>query len=649
MHTKQSDNSSTRSMASFVAISNTSSKPLCFCGQVMVWQHAGGCYLNSEGIVCDECGRQQNGTNTVYHCVAGFAVAHKNGFDLCQPCGDALSQRQSLSPPTKSDFIVVPHAVIGDDQWSGDKPAAFERRSLYYWHHGKRSNVDFFIAPNQSRPASLSAYLQSRQGSETKKDYIQFNANREKQQTHFPLIPPPLSPLSGPPITHPFAQPPFLNQPPLQSPTMKYKANLSQRHQSQSIIDSNFPALIAVVQERQFAEHLSLKQAMNEYQANDAEDISVRRMTEKTKTRKWKVLGLIDPDKHLSTLDHSLDAELSQRYQVMNITIGFPRRMTEKTKTRKWKVLGLIDPDKHLSTLDLAELSQRNWYQVMNYHHWIPSVFQVNGNECRLLSDIANLNPYKYGASLYRLLEKLFLLQLPSFESVTNLNLRGIPLKVVVKAQDYQLFGCQADLNECYVGNMHKEGLYEDVIAVALYYYHIDESVRGGQLQLSSVIQVQDTEQRQGATTLERTEIAVQEGTSLVFCNDKCYHRVSELYGSGSRKIIAFFLLRPNGRSFSGPIDAGLVVVNWKFHGKQLLLKWLRDDRLVHAFDGYEWMIQIVSEFLVGDRRYIEDATELFNECRRGYAEDLTFDESDITSNGHAVNPFPYFRAHRLD
>merc|ERR1740123_2783559 len=136
-------------------------------------------------------------------------------------------------------------------------------------------------------------------------------------------------------------------------------------------------------------------------------------------------------------------------------------------------------------------LSESIWsgLDAVNYHHWIPSVFQVNGKatRCKLLSEIPNLDPYRYGNTLYPLITELFLHQIPQFENVLNLNLRDIPLKVIVKAQDYQLTDCKEE--DSYLGNLHKEGLYEDIAAVGLYYYQIDDGVKGGELELSSTIQ----------------------------------------------------------------------------------------------------------------------------------------------------------------
>ena len=60
--------------------------------------------------------------------------------------------------------------------------------------------------------------------------------------------------------------------------------------------------------------------------------------------------------------------------------------MAEKANVgkKKWKVIGLIDPNVHLSTLDhsvnlhsMQEMGSE-YFDVVNYHHWIPTVFKVN-------------------------------------------------------------------------------------------------------------------------------------------------------------------------------------------------------------------------------------------------------------------------------
>ena len=195
-----------------------------------------------------------------------------------------------------------------------------------------------------------------------------------------------------------------------------------------------------------FPKHAELRRAMNMHQQR-SDDIIERKMPEKhNANNKWKVMGVIDPNKHMATLDH-----LHNLDQI--------RITGEKLH--------------YVPKLDLRSL------RIVNYHHWIPSVFYVNEEltECKLLSDIPDLDPYGCRDTLYPLITDLFLHQIPQFEHVTGSKQRDAPLRVIVKAQDYQLTDCSPE--DAYLGNLHREGLYEKIVAVGLYYYQIDEGIKG--------------------------------------------------------------------------------------------------------------------------------------------------------------------------
>ncbi len=105
-------------------------------------------------------------------------------------------------------------------------------------------------------------------------------------------------------------------------------------------------------------EHAALKQAMNLFAANDAD--------------------ILDDYRHASVLGRGGGS-----------------------------IHDLIDPSKNLSTL--WTVNERSVYNK-NYQQWIPSVFRVSEDmkKCQLLSEIPNLNPYKY-KYLYKMISQLFL------------------------------------------------------------------------------------------------------------------------------------------------------------------------------------------------------------------------------------------------
>merc|ERR1719244_1782232 len=179
--------------------------------------------------------------------------------------------------------------------------------------------------------------------------------------------------------------------------------------------------------------------------------------------------------------------------------------------------------------------------------------------------------------------------------------------------------------------------------------------------------------------SLKQIRVPVSEGLSLVFSNDLCYHRVCKLHGNGSRKLIAFFLLRDglesvldrdrnvmnqrypmpmmpmmpnfNGmmnqdlsslysyRMARGVISARNVVVNLKYHSKHFVESNLRQILSADEYGarGNEWLIELVSCFVVGDRKYVERAMDINRRCRLVQAQQAQTDQAELT----AFLPFP--------
>ena len=96
------------------------------------------------------------------------------------------------------------------------------------------------------------------------------------------------------------------------------------------------------------SKHQQLQKYMNSMQ-NESDDILEINMAEKAnwessvEKKKWKVIGLINPDAHLSTLDHSVNL----------------RNIQKKSSKSIWGI-GVEN------------------FDFINYHHWIPTVFKVN-------------------------------------------------------------------------------------------------------------------------------------------------------------------------------------------------------------------------------------------------------------------------------
>ena len=159
---------------------------------------------------------------------------------------------------------------------------------------------------------------------------------------------------------------------------------------------------------------------------------------------------------------------------------------------------------------------------------------------------------------------------------------------------------------------------------------------KGGELEISSVIAAKDEGDRGGRTVLRRTKVAVSEGMSLVFSNKLCYHRVCRLHGSGSRKIIAFFLMDDYDQR-KNKVDARYVTINWKYHAKLFVERGLKEIASEHpnAGIGNEWFIELVQQYVVGERQFIKEAVERFRHCHGTQLQTITTTESQVTNRGH--------------
>merc|ERR1712217_914886 len=149
--------------------------------------------------------------------------------------------------------------------------------------------------------------------------------------------------------------------------------------------------------------------------------------------------------------------------------------------------------------------------------------------------------------------------------------------------------------------------------------------IKGGELELSSVVANGSKGPDRQYTKLRHSEVKVSEGTSLVFSNDYCYHRVRKLYGNGSRKIIAFFLLRD---SSVYPFDARNVAVNVKHHAMYFVEQSLREMNQY----GHLWLIRMIQQYVVGDKGYISMALDAYRESKRAQDYDISTQESQMAS-----------------
>mmetsp|Transcript_93669 Transcript_93669/g.265239 ORF Transcript_93669/g.265239 Transcript_93669/m.265239 type:complete len:373 (+) Transcript_93669:274-1392(+) len=145
-------------------------------------------------------------------------------------------------------------------------------------------------------------------------------------------------------------------------------------------------------------------------------------------------------------------------------------------------------------------------------------------------------------------------------------------LQVVFKAQRIIVPPkVSEDADSEYVGLWHVDGLLEHVAAVALYYYHVDENLRGGDMEFAGrepadVLGWGDCSNNAARLSKGTLRTALEEGSGLTFCrvpvgegsllvfsNYQFVHRVLRMVNEGteneaSRDFVALFVLDPSAR-----------------------------------------------------------------------------------------------------
>eukprot|EP01083_Nonionella_stella_P216564 778277_1 len=114
------------------------------------------------------------------------------------------------------------------------------------------------------------------------------------------------------------------------------------------------------------------------------------------------------------------------------------------------------------------------------YKYLIPAEYNIK--QSKFTSSINNLSYFKYGKALYETIGNILKPMICLFEWVTYSFNQYDTLQIIVKMQDYQLKD-----GDKYEGNFHEEGLnQEHIIAVGIYYFDIDDTIKGGNLEIQT-------------------------------------------------------------------------------------------------------------------------------------------------------------------
>eukprot|EP00298_Acanthocystis_sp_HF-20_P012037 c19692_g1_i1.p1 GENE.c19692_g1_i1~~c19692_g1_i1.p1 ORF type:complete len:361 (-),score=114.03 c19692_g1_i1:21-1067(-) len=255
----------------------------------------------------------------------------------------------------------------------------------------------------------------------------------------------------------------------------------------------------------------------------------------------------------------------------------------------KAQIIEIIDPSLH------ADKKSRP-------PRWTPAVFFVDKKgKTKILSPINNLDIVDERLT-YCLIARIFDRAIPLLEKSLQISLRSQNLQVIVKAQKYYF----PENSDTYEGGVHKEGKFENILGVCLYYPKV-QRVIGGDLCLGGPNFIN------GYTQTEENQmkrIPIIQGSMVAFNNTTAYHKVSKLFKSsktidGERIVFGFFLIDPKNK-----IPDSLNDVNVNLH-----LSWKRIVKEFAKNNGVETLPEdilkiIGSHFIVSVVKANKDRSE---------------------------------------
>ena len=161
--------------------------------------------------------------------------------------------------------------------------------------------------------------------------------------------------------------------------------------------------------------------------------------------------------------------------------------------------------------------------------------------------------------------------------------------KVIIKSQVYQL-----NDGDFYEGKLHKEGSGEKIKGVGLYFPHIDNTIKGGDLMITTT-----GEAGCGSVVPISASFNCLENFAIVFNNEDNFHQLNSLYGYGKRLIFAFFIVDEKSKIESS--NEIMVNMEWK------TLKLIDLMEKETGIELPDLVRELIVSFVVGDDHFVYD------------------------------------------
>lgn len=221
----------------------------------------------------------------------------------------------------------------------------------------------------------------------------------------------------------------------------------------------------------------------------------------------------------------------------------------------------IVDPNQFVHRL-------RADHRVTDGPVWVPCEFDVDADGHAEI--VGGSRCHKYPALAKQVATQVLESALPLLAKLRRpqLLLDRRRLQVVFKAQRIILPPKVGENEPEYVGMWHVDGHREDVAAVVLYYYHVDDCLEGGEMEFCGrepfdVLAIADAGDNARDFTrhslkkamageepsVPHCKVPIQQGSLLVFSNHQMVHRVLRMINTGgaeaSRDFVALFILNP--------------------------------------------------------------------------------------------------------
>lgn len=172
-------------------------------------------------------------------------------------------------------------------------------------------------------------------------------------------------------------------------------------------------------------------------------------------------------------------------------------------------------------------------------YHWKPIQAKISENfeSVKFVNEIPGIPLTEETKRFYNNLEELFKEMLPGFEKL-NLVKRNKTndLQIIIKAQKYRI-----NPGTGYEGKWHLEGVTERIVATGVYYFNVDEELKGGDLEFKNKVLPCLYDDDSDEADLMLATLEIKTGTTVVFSNEMI-HRFNKIENTTDKPLERLFI-----------------------------------------------------------------------------------------------------------